>query len=227
MAAQNDFLDGLESRRWSISSTASTLTELSSRCSEDFECVTNVSPIQIHAPSIAANTARVLGETCGDVVEVVVGVMAPVLRPSLEMARDERYLSGEAQSNPGKEVKKAKRRQKKKMAAGSAKADQELGHGHQLKRMREFMASKSQEKSKKTRMHGKLSRQALVRTVTVPYELGRLKTTRGIQHQTRVYRHEELESLGVRTISWDGQSVELCSRVNGTDVSTVSAKPCQ
>jgi len=41
IAAQDAFLDELESRRWSISSTASTFTELS-RSSEELECAVKV-----------------------------------------------------------------------------------------------------------------------------------------------------------------------------------------
>jgi len=229
IAAQDAFLDELESRRWSISSTASTFTELS-RSSEELEHAVNVKDASQAQTSTSSVSDKAVG-TLWNVSEGTTGtaheIPIPALGPSLEVVAGEYHPSEATPHSPKKEAKKAKRRQKKKSSAGGAEVGQDVGHGHQLKRMKKFMASKSQEKSKKTRMCGKLCRQALFRTVTVPYELGWLKTACGVQHETRIYRHEELKDLGIRTVSWDGQLVCSRSCLDVADVLMISVRLCR
>ena len=109
-----------------------------------------------------------------------------------------------APASPSGKAKKVRRRQKKKKPV-AVREEQGHQHGHQYKRMKNFMRKKSQEKSKQTRMAGGLSRQALERAIIVPFELEEFRPSRGINLEPRVYDHKELAALNVNTIEWDGQ----------------------
>ena len=71
--------------------------------------------------------------------------------------------------------------------------------------MHQFMTNKLSQMSKRVRMVGGQCRQALDRAIVVPFELNQFCASLDVKHDHRVYRHAELEALGVQTISWDGQ----------------------
>ena len=70
-------------------------------------------------------------------------------------------------------------------------------HGRRKKRRR---------LGRKLRMQGKRSAAAFEKVVAIPCEFNDLTTSAKFEFERRVYRHKELELLGIRTIRWDGRS---------------------
>lgn len=61
--------------------------------------------------------------------------------------------------------------------------------------------------SKKTRTGASRAMAAFKDAIRVPCEFNDLGVSVKPKHERRVYRHEELEPLGVRTVEWDGRLV--------------------
>lgn len=198
-------LDAMElRRRLSISSTSSTLTELSVSSFEEPEWgaaikgkpLTPLTPVHSNALNTTYNVSN--QTMAASTIEV------PNLTPLSETIGAVGHAPKKAPFSPSKKAK-IRRRQKKKTSVVVTAPKQGLEHQHQLERMKAFMNMKSREKSRQARMLGKLGKQALERTIVVPFELEEFRASRGINFEPRVYRHEELAALGIRTIKWDGQ----------------------
>ena len=74
---------------------------------------------------------------------------------------------------------------------------------HTLRRMQAFRAG-GEQLSKKDRIKRWRIDKAISRTMCVPFEFNDLRTSYTTQAESRVYPHEELEALGIRTVKWDG-----------------------
>ena len=207
---QNLYLDRAERRRTSISSTCSTLTELSSCDSEDVEQSTSwleslMPPTS--APSRNAYAAETSADTNCSKPAPSTPDTALSSRPNAAAvdAVDHSPAGGPpATQNP---PKKPRRRQKKKpkVPAKVEVAAVEFKRSHKKERMEKFKREKSGEKSKKTRMECARFIKVMKGVTPVPFELGQFRPSLKVAHESRIYRHEELEALGVRTISWDGR----------------------
>jgi len=209
---QNALLDAMELRRFSISSTGSTLSMLTELSTSSEEPERNTGTTETppapftHVLSDVTNTIPHISDEAAAMGAVGTPEMSSTVFFELCSAAIDAvgHTSKKAPASPSKKVKK-RRRLKKKTSADTTQANQAFGHKHQFERMKKFMHKKVQEKSRQTRMQGKLYKQALERAIVVPFELEGFRPTRGINFQPRVYRHEELAALGIRTISWDGQ----------------------
>ena len=58
---------------------------------------------------------------------------------------------------------------------------------------------------RKLRLQGKRSAASFEKAVSITCEVGDLTTSTKFPFERRVYRHEELEPLGIRTVKWDGR----------------------
>lgn len=196
---QDALLDAMESRRFSISSTSSTLTELSSSDEPEQDLEAGGIP-PAHALLDVTNITHDLPKKA-----VAMGTNPA---PRFELCSKTTDATGHVLKNAPaspKKPKKARRRLKKKTSISVAETKSGLEHRHQLDRMKNYKDEKGQEKSRRTRMQSKLLKQALDRAITVPFELEEFRASRSINLESRVYCHEELAALGIRTICWDGQ----------------------
>ena len=75
---------------------------------------------------------------------------------------------------------------------------------HQGRRLQQLHLSGM---SRKTRMEGRRSAASFEKAITVSCEIDDLKTSVKPKFGRRIYRHEELELLGIRTERWDGRLV--------------------
>ena len=207
IAGQNAFLDWMEARRRSTSSTDSTLTELSSCWSEDQEWNTTVERTSTSISRILSpvtNVTRTLKGPAGSIEGPTTVNDANLFYPGSEPTNTTSHSSKKAPASPLKK-KKPRRRPKKKTAVNVTEPRLELDHKHQHERMKRFRDIKAQEKTKQTRMRGRLCRQALERAIVVPFEVEQFRASRKVQRDARVYGHDELESLGIRTVGWNGR----------------------
>jgi hypothetical protein len=78
---------------------------------------------------------------------------------------------------------------------------------HSGRRMRRFRDVGRRRMSKRARTEARRSAASFERAIVVPHEFDDLETSTKPKFERRVYRHEELELLGVRTVRWDGRLV--------------------
>jgi hypothetical protein len=78
---------------------------------------------------------------------------------------------------------------------------------HLGRRLNRFQAVRLPQLEKRTRMEARRSAASLGRAITIPCEFDDLGVSIKPKRERRVYRHEELVQLGVRTVKWDGRSV--------------------
>lgn len=207
---QNSFLDKAEgNRRVSISSMCSTLTELSSCCSENIAQTTpfpesamppaQILPTATNAVKISTGTRWI-----ANVASNLCLVPFSTRRSTTVDAADQPPKEGP--SSAQKPAKRPRRRQKKKKGPVDGEVEVvQVEHRHQKERMQKFKKLKAAEKSKKTRMESARSIKVLNGVTPIPFELGQFRPSLKVVHESRVYRHGELEALGIRTIPWDGQ----------------------
>lgn len=207
-----------------MSSTCSTLTELSSRCSEDIErnAGSPVSPTP-HAPNLSTIVdVNLLLSTTPNAALVSVAPH-PWFGPNLDTNPPPLSVpcplpasavgpsstpDTPALQDPTKKPRrrqKNKKKKKKKSPISDEAVDVEVEHKHQQKRMDFFKAWKSREKSKQTRMDSARFKKVLSGVTPIPFEPSQFRPSLKVKHEPRVYRHEELAALGVRTMPWDGR----------------------
>jgi hypothetical protein len=88
---------------------------------------------------------------------------------------------------------------RKSIEVASVGSDEEVVcQGHRRKRRR---------LGRTMRREGNRSAASFERAIHVPREFNDLKATMKPRFKRRVYWHEELEPLGIRTVKWDGRSV--------------------
>jgi hypothetical protein len=186
---QDAFLDGVDPRRFSTSSTPSTLTELSSS-SEGPSKKKRWEPLTRTLTTITNVTRRVFGGTTRSVDAEDQGSTSASQPCTVAVDR------------PSQVRKKPRRRQKK---VKSRAPPPNVLHGHQHRRMKMFKAKKAGEKSKRARMLAGRTTHAFERAIIVPYELEEFKTTGELGFEPRVYTLEEVTALDVQTVPWDGR----------------------
>ena len=207
---QDAFLNKLESRRLSISSMCSTLTELSSCCSEYVERDVDYPDAAMpptHALSTVTNIAEssTLTNWIATIAPEFDPAPLPPQTPTGLRAVDHSPEEGPANTPAPKKKPRRRQKKKKKTPADDEVAVVRVDHKHQRDRMQKFKMLKAAEKSKKTRMESARAIKVLKGVTPIPFELGHFRLSLKVKHELRVYRHEELEALGVRTIPWDGQ----------------------
>ena len=203
---QNAFLDRAETRRMSISSMCSSLSELSSCDSEDFEQNASWIEPSIPPPTVLKPIPNVPGgstEASLSSARPSSAVMEPLSASSSAAIDPVDHPMGD----PQMPMKKPRRRQKKrkKVAIDIEAADAEIKHKHQKDRMQKFMKLKSGEKSRKTRKESARCMKVLKGVSPVPFEPAQFRPSLKVAHEPRVYHLEELEALRVRTIPWNGR----------------------
>ena len=183
------------------------MTELSSCCSEDVEwdapCLYPMKP-----PAHVLQTITNIPET-SNVASSAATMASEVDLQSLcsttVSPNDHPPKEGSANAQAPKKKPRRRQKKKKKIPLDGEVAVKPVEHKHQKERMEKFKKMKATEKSKKTRMESARSIKVLNGVTPVPFELGQFRPSLKVGREPRVYRHEELKALGVRTIPWDGQ----------------------
>ena len=85
-----------------------------------------------------------------------------------------------------------------------------LNFNHQYRRLEGYKRKRKLESmSEGARKRSWRGKKAMERTVALPVDVTDLRTSYKTSFEPKAYAHEELKSLGIKTIEWDGRRVFL------------------